>query len=346
VTPGKFSLKNTRAAVIVFGVLVSQVTSPAGNLSRYEYFRILMGTKMRIVLYAESEELAREAAAAAFLRIQQLDEIMSDYKPESELMKLCREAYQVARPVSADLFRVLEESLRFSDLSHGAFDVTVGPVVALWREARRHKRLPDEKKLEEALGCMGYRKIVLNAENRSVRLGRPCMKLDLGGIGQGYAADQALAVLAARGIRSALVDAGGDIAMSAAPPDRPGWKVALQRPAPAGEAPPEDLTLYDCGVTTSGDTEQFVELEGIRYSHIIDPETGWATRDSASVTVIAPDATTADALATALSVLPPDRALRLTDSQPGVAAVIVRRSGDGLTKHVSRRMAQYLDRNR
>jgi thiamine biosynthesis lipoprotein len=329
--------------MVVFCVLVSQASSAAENPSRYEYFRILMGTKMRIVLYAESQEHAQESAAAAFLRIQQLDEIMSDYNPESELMKLCREAYPVARPVSADLFRVLEQSLRFSDLSRGAFDVTIGPLVDLWREARRHKRLPDKEKLERARGCVDYRKIVLDAENRSVKLGGPGMKLDLGGIGQGYAADQALAVLTARGIRSALVDAGGDIAMSAAPPDRPGWRVALQKPAPDIEAAAGDLTLSDCGVTTSGDTEQFVELNGIRYSHIIDPETGWAMQDSASVTVIAPDATTADALATALSVMTPNRGLRLADSQPGVAALIVRRLGEGLTKHESRRMAQYLD---
>jgi thiamine biosynthesis lipoprotein len=190
---------------------------------------------------------------------------------------------------------------------------------------------------------VGYRKIVLNAENRSVRLERPCMKLDLGGIGQGYAADQALAVLTARGIRSALVDAGGDIAMSAPPPDRPGWIVELQSPEPAGETTPRELTLHDCGVTTSGDTEQFVELDGIRYSHIIDPETGWAMRDSASVTVIAPDATTADALATALSVLPSNQGMRLADSQPGVAALVLTRSRKGLRKHVSRRMRQYLD---
>ena len=174
--------------------------------------------------------MARGAATAAFLRIQQLDEIMSDYNPESELMKLCREGYQVPRPVSLDLFRVLEQSLRFSHLSQGAFDVTVGPVTALWREARRRKQLPDEKELERARDRAGYKKITLNGESGSVRLKQPGMRLDLGGIGQGYAADQALAVLTGRGIRSALVDAGGDIAMSAAPPDRSGWDVELEGP--------------------------------------------------------------------------------------------------------------------
>ena len=283
---------------------------------------------MRIVLYAASEDVARGAATAAFLRIQQLDEIMSDYNPESELMKLCREGYPVPRPVSLDLFRVLEQSVRFSHLSQGAFDVTAGPLIALWREARRRKQLPDEKELERARDRVGYKKITLDGENGSVRLKQPGMRLDLGGIGQGYAADQALAVLTVRGISSALVDAGGDIAMSAAPPDRSGWDVELEGSALA-EPFSKRLTLSDCGVTTSGDAEQFVELEGIRYSHIIDPESGWAMRDSASVTVIAPDATTADALATALGVLPPNRALRLADSQPGVAAVIVRRSGRG-----------------
>ena len=328
--------------MILLGLLVLQAASASDNLSRYEYFRILMGTKMRIVLYAVSEEQARTAATAAFLRIQQLDEIMSDYNSGSELMRLCREACQVARPVTPDLFRILEESRRFSDLSQGAFDVTVGPVVALWREARRNKQLPDGKELERARDRVGYKKITLNPENSSVRLEQPGMRLDLGGIGQGYAADQALAILTARGIPRALVDAGGDIAMGPAPPDRPGWGVELPETALAATANGR-LTLQDCGITTSGDTEQFVELGGIRYSHIIDPESGWALRDSASVTVIAPDATTADALATALAVLPPDRGLRLADSQPGVAALIVRRSGRGLTKYPSQRMRPYLD---
>src|SRR5262249_37901626 len=152
-----------------------------------EYFRILMGTKMRVVLYAPSEDLARAAATAAFNRIEQLDEIMSDYNPESELMKLCRDAPGIARTVSPDLFRVLEASLRFSNLSQGAFDITVGPVVALWREARRRKRLPDEDKLELARHLVGYQKITLYPESCSVRLEQPGMRLDLGAIGEGYA---------------------------------------------------------------------------------------------------------------------------------------------------------------
>lgn len=332
------------AALCLLGLAVGAcVAHPTGS-QRFEYFRIQMGTRVQIILYADSEELARQAATAAFERIQNLDEILTDYNPESELMRLCREASRRPVPVSGDLLSVLDRSLGVSRITDGAFDVTVGPLVALWREARRTKRLPERRLLAAARARVGYKNVLLDREIGSIKLRISGMKLDVGGIAKGYAADQALAVLKGHGILRALVAAGGDIAVSGAPPGKVGWTIAVQSPA---VAPGEKmaLILHDCGVSTSGDTEQFVEIRGARYSHIVDPKTGRGVRHSATVTVIAPDDTSADALATALSVLPPKQGLKVAESQPGVAALIVARNGDQLRSYVSRRMQSYMSRH-
>jgi FAD:protein FMN transferase len=238
--------------------------------------------------------------------------------------------------LTPDLFTVLDRSLHYSKISQGAFDITAGPLVELWRRARRDKRLPGQKSLKEARKLVGYSKIILDRDARTARLRATGMKLDLGGIAKGYAVDQALAVLSRRGIRSALVALGGDVAVSAAPPALSGWRIAIRSPISPEEFD-EELILRHCGVSTSGDTEQFMELDGIRYSHIVDPRTGWSLRDSPMVSVIAPDSTTADALATALSVLPSERGLRLAESQEGVAVRILERSGDRFRCVTSRR---------
>jgi len=332
------------AALCLLGLAVGAcVAHPTGS-QRFEYFRIQMGTRVQIILYADSEELARQAATAAFERIQNLDEILTDYNPESELMRLCREASRRPVPVSGDLLSVLDRSLGVSRITDGAFDVTVGPLVALWREARRTKRLPERRLLAAARARVGYKNVLLDRETGSIKLRISGMKLDVGGIAKGYAADQALAVLKGHGILRALVAAGGDIAVSGAPPGKVGWTIAVQS---AAVAPGEKmaLILHDCGVSTSGDTEQFVEIRGARYSHIVDPKTGRGVRHSATVTVIAPDDTSADALATALSVLPPKQGLKVAESQPGVAALIVARNGDQLRSYVSRRMQSYMSRH-
>lgn len=264
---------------------------------------------------------------------------MSDYNPESELSRFSRDGALGPQVLTPDLFIVLERSLDYSKISRGAFDITAGPLVGLWRQARREKRLPERKSLKEARNLVGYSKIILDRDARTACLRVTGMKLDLGGIAKGYAADQALAVLSKRGIRSALVALGGDIGVSAAPPAQSGWRIAIQSPISPEEFDKE-LVLRHCGVSTSGDTEQFVEIDGVRYSHIVDPRTGWSLRDSPIVTVIAPNSTTADALATALSVLPPERGLQLAESQEGVAVRILQRSGDGLRCFASRRYKQ------
>jgi thiamine biosynthesis lipoprotein len=313
-------------AVLIAGVC--HLTEPAPP--RFEFEARHMGTTFRIVLHAPDESTARKAADAAFARVKELDDCMSDYKQSSELMRLCRRfATEVGEPVpvSDDLFHVLERAEELSRKSRGAFDVTVGPVVQLWRLARRTQELPDSKELAAARAKVGYAKVKLDPTRKTVRLTTPGMLLDLGGIAKGYAADQALKLLREKfGITSALVAASGDIACGDPPPGKDAWVIDI---APIAKSQkPRTLHLANAAVSTSGDLEQFVVIGGVRYSHVLDPRTGLGLTGRRSVTVIAPNGTTADGMTKAVSVLPPDEALKLVEATPGAAAYIVTLDAD------------------
>jgi thiamine biosynthesis lipoprotein len=268
-----------------------------------------MGTLVRIKLYARDAGQAKAAFRAAFDRIHELDEILSDYKPDSELSRL-RAGH--AMRVSEDLFRVLEASQALAEESDGAFDVTLGPVIRLWREARRTHRLPDAEALREAMARSGYRKLHLDAAARTVTLDQAGMQLDVGGIAKGYAADEAIAVLKKLGIRSALVAASGDLAFSDAPPGKAGWRI---------EVGSRVLEVSNAAVSTSGDAEQHLDIGGKRYSHIIDPTTGMGLTSGITVSIVAPRGIMADGLSTAVSVLGLERGARLVLRHPGVQLI-------------------------
>ena len=206
----------------------------AANLDRFEKSELHMGTQFTIALYATSIETANRGFEAAFQRIEGLDKRLTNYANDSELNRLCRKsspaaAHQpsCATGVSQDLLTILKESKRMSLATGGAFDVTVGPLTRLWRRSRRRKRLPETAAVKHALESVGYQSVLVHEEDRTVELLRPRMKLDLGGIAKGFACDETLEVLSQHGIQSALVNAGGDIVVSAAPPDLPGWRVAI-----------------------------------------------------------------------------------------------------------------------
>jgi thiamine biosynthesis lipoprotein len=230
--------------------------------------------------------------------------------------------------VSDDLWRVLERAIEIRDATDGAFDPTVGPLTSLWRQARRSGRLPLPGKLAAAREAVGPQTLRLVPDDRGVVLARPAMRLDLGGIGMGYAVDRAVDVLNRHGITAAMVDASGDIAVTAAPPGTEGWKIAVAPLQPPGNGTTpgdtgEYLLLTHAAVTTSGDAFQAVEIDGRRYSHIVDPRTGVGVAGPAAVTVMAADCTTADALATAASVLGPEKSAAVIAATPGCAARFV-----------------------
>jgi thiamine biosynthesis lipoprotein len=329
---------------MLFGVVVllggcGHHTDPG----RHEFESKHMGTLFRVVLYADADT-AKKAAGAVWARVADLDGIMSDYKPTSELMRLCKRfATEVGEPVAAsdDLFAVLARAEEMSKKSDGAFDVTVGPVVQLWRHARRTEELPDPKELAAARAKVGWEKVKLDPAKKTVRLLAPGMQLDLGGIAKGYAADQALKLLREKfGIKSALVAAAGDITCGDPPPGKAAWAVDIA-PVAKGQKP-RALSLANASVSTSGDLEQFVVIGGVRYSHVLDPKTGLGLTGRRSVTVVAADGTTADSMTKAVSVLPPDKAFELVEATPGAAAYVVVVDKDGKpVATASKRFGQY-----
>lgn len=314
---------NSARALLLAASLVCTARPRAAELRKFEAVEPHMGTLFRIELYARDAEQARAAFRAAFDRVAELDRELSDYLPDSELNRICRTA--VGRPVEAspDLLRVLEASQRLAEESGGAFDVTLGPVIRLWRQARQRRQLPDPAQLRDAAAHSGYRKLHTDPIRRTVLLDEAGMQLDLGGIAKGYAADEALAVLTRLGIRSALVAASGDLAFSDAPPGRRGWTIGIDsadRPA----APfARTIELANAAVSTSGDEEQHAEIGGKRYSHIVDPATGMGLTDAITVTIVARRGIDADALATAVSVLGADRGSALLEKRGGVSGLIV-----------------------
>jgi len=282
---------------------------------RFEYSQVAMGIRARIVLYAEDEASAQKAATAAFERIAALEDIMSDYRPTSELNRLCREAGGPPVKVSPELLHILLNAQYLSARSGGAFDVTVGPLVKLWRTARKSGILPTPAERIAAKRLVGRRKMTIDPKGSTVRLAVPGMKLDLGGIAKGYACDEAIRALKEQGIESTLVEMGGDIVVSKSPPGTDGWEIQV-----AGKT----MELENKAVSSSGDTEQFVEIGGKRYSHIVDPRTGLGLTNRIAVTIIAPNGVTSDGLSTALSMLGEEKGRALLKSYPGVQAYIRR----------------------
>lgn len=258
-----------------------------------------MGVQARLVLWAPDHAAATAAARAAFARIAELDQVLSDYRAASELSRLGRQPLNNPVPLSPELRTVLARAQQLAEQSGGAFDITAGPLTALWREARRRGQRPQGSSLEAALERVGWHHLGLDTAHSTATIFRNGLRLDAGGIAKGYAGDEALATLARHGVTRALVELGGDIVLGDPPPGQEGWPVAVAL---------DDTTrragrYRGVAISTSGDDEQFIVIEGRRHSHVIDPRSGEALTGRTGVTVIAPDGLTADGLATLLSVL-------------------------------------------
>ncbi len=257
-----------------------------------------MGVDARLIVYARDKATAETACAAAFERIAQLDAMMSDYRKDSELMRLCDKAGGPPVRISPELMKVFKRAREVSKESGGVFDITVGPLVQLWRAARKSAVLPLPSEIEVARKRVGWEKVVLDERHRTAQLLVPGMRLDLGGIAKGYADDEAQRVLKKHGITSALVEMGGDIVVSDAPPGKDGW--TIQVPNVGKDSSSAEMQFKNCAISSSGDTEQFVVIGGKRYSHVVNPLTGWAETDRVQVTVIARDGLTSDPLTKAM----------------------------------------------
>lgn len=293
-----------------------------GQYKKFAFQKPKMGSPFNIVIYSTDSVPAAKAATHAFRMIDTLNEIYSDYLPTSELNRLCATSGTGKWvKVSEPLFTILQKARFASQVSLGSFDVTMSPVIRLWRTARKEKRLPAKDSLLEAMKKVGYKLVEIDTVQKAVRLQKTGIQLDLGGIAKGETAQRVYSRLSELGFPCSLVDAGGDIVAGEVPAGLPGWRVAINLPE-SEELMNQQLLLRNKAVTTSGDLYQYLELDGVRYSHIIDPLTGRALTNTRNVTVISGDGTTADWLTKACSILPVKKALKLVKRFPSTEVQI------------------------
>ena len=265
--------------------------------TRYQFSHPQMGTVFKIILYTNDSLSGVYASQKAFLRLDELNLTLSDYREDSEINRLCRTSGTGEYvKISADLWQILQESLQAAQLSKGYFDVTIGPMTQLWRRMKRQKILPSSQQIAEARTKVGIENIAFKAKNQSVMLKKQGMRIDFGGIGKGFAEDEMMKVLKQNGIKAAMIEAGGNILVSDSPTDSPkGWEIIIEK---------KKKYLKNCGISTSGDAYQFVEIGGQKYAHILDPKTGIGFTKPRQITVITKDGTSSDWLSTALYLMP------------------------------------------
>jgi thiamine biosynthesis lipoprotein len=292
-------------------------------------YRVVMGTFARVVAVAANSNEARNCIQAAFAEIENVDKLMSDYKSDSEISKVNRDGFKRAVEISEPTYEVLQQSIEFSKLTGGAFDITVGPLVDLLRSAEKKAVAPSKDEITQAKMKVGFEKLTLDAQNRTAKFAVDGMRLDLGGIAKGYAIDKAVEAMQKRGAVGGMVDIGGDIRCFGAPPrGKNHWLIGVQDPNVTNDdigtgEPLLVLKLTDAAIATSGGYRRFVLIDGKKYSHIINPEAGTSSDQLASVTIISKDAITADALATAVSVMGSKRGLALIEKVPETEAILI-----------------------
>jgi thiamine biosynthesis lipoprotein ApbE len=279
----------------------------------------VMGTRGTITIYGLSSEAADSASAAAVGEMHRIESVMSTWRNDSEISRLNRNSLGMPVKVSAELFHLLEEAVRFSELTGGGFDVTAMPIVRAWGFQGGEPKLPTDSEIEEILSKVGWRKMILDARDTTVTL-TDGAQIDLAGIGKGYAVDRCSAILEKRGVENALVDLGGNMFALGSPPGREAWSIGIRDPENSSGIIGR-LLISDEGVATSGNYENFVVIEGRRYGHLIDPRTGRAVDHLLGVTVVAASALAADALSTGLFVLGPEQSKKAIEAEQGVRAV-------------------------
>lgn len=284
----------------------------------------IMGTAIRVELWSDDKAAGEAAIAAVMGEMHRIDREMSPYKPESELSRINREAAERPVSISQEMFDILSRSIEFSKLSGGAFDITFSSVGYMYDY--RHRIKPTDKEIERALPGINYRHLQLDAKKRTVKFARAGVRIDLGGIGKGYAVDNGIALLKKRGITQAIVTAGGDSRVLGDRGGRP-WMVGIRDPRRKDNVVAV-VPLINSAISTSGDYERYFEVDGVRYHHIINPKTGRSATGVHSVSVVGPDATTTDGLTKPVFILGPEKGLRLIESIPGADAVIIDANGE------------------
>jgi thiamine biosynthesis lipoprotein len=279
----------------------------------------IMGTAIRVELWHADPAMGEAALDAVMEEMHRVDRAMSPFKPESELSRLNREAAKAPVPVSQEMFDLVARSIEFSKLSEGAFDITFASVGCMFDYRKGVK--PTAEQIAAALPSIDYRHIRLDPRRCTIQFAGDKVQIDLGGIAKGYAVDNCVALLKARGVKEALVVAGGDSRVLGDRRGRP-WMIGIRDPRHK-DAMVAMLPLVDSAISTSGDYERYFEANGVRYHHILDPRTGTSATGARSVTIIGPDATTTEGISKSVFIMGPERGLRFVESLPGIDAVII-----------------------
>ena len=283
----------------------------------------IMGTVVRVELWSEDQSAGKAAIAAVMEEMRRIDRTMSTYKEDSDISLVNRKAAKAPVTISAELFQLIDRSLQMSELTHGAFDITYASAGHLY-DFRRKIR-PSEEALAKALPAISYHHVVLDRKRSTIKFSQAGVRIDLGGIAKGHAVDRCIALLQARGIKQAIVSAGGDSRIIGDHHGRP-WIVGIRDPRQEGKVVAA-LPLSDAAVSTSGDYERYFEANGVRYHHIINPTNGRPVNGVRSVTVVGGDSTTMDALSTSVFVMGVEKGMALVERLSDVEAVIVDANG-------------------
>jgi thiamine biosynthesis lipoprotein len=288
----------------------------------------VMGTYATVTVYAANRETAAEAAAAALGELHRIESVMSNWLEESEISLLNRESRGNPYKVSSELFSLIDSSLYYSNVTSGSFDITARPLVRLWGFQGGTAKLPTSDEIEAARKLVGHERIVLDRDSSSVVVPEG-MSLDLAGVAKGYALDRSVELMKERGITAAVINLGGNVFALGHPPGKAGWTVGIRDPNNRNTIV-GSIMLRDEAIATSGNYENYVIIDGVRYGHIIDPRTGRPAEEILSVSVVAPTALASDALATGLFVLGPGDGRTIIDDMEQVRAVYALPEGSGI----------------
>jgi thiamine biosynthesis lipoprotein len=286
-----------------------------------------MGSAFNLIIVSADSNKANHLAQKSYELVDSLNHIFSNYDSSSELSKINASAGLLPYKMSRAMLDLVQKSQYAYIQSKGAYDISIGPLSSLWRNARKAKLFPEASTVIATKKLVGFAQVKINKRLGTIFLPNANMQLDFGGIAKGYIAQWVINFLKANGIQQALVDAGGDIVMSGAPLNQQGWLIGVNLPETTDQLLNKKLQLSNCSVATSGDVYQFIEYKGVKYSHIINPLTGYGVTNLRNVTIVAKTGATADWLATACSILPIKEAKQLAISHQAALLITTLKNG-------------------
>jgi thiamine biosynthesis lipoprotein len=317
--------------------------SLSAQLKRFQFSENRMGSTFNLIFFHTDSAEAVQIANQCFLIVDSLNNIFSDYSSESEVGKLALQTNQPDIKVSDKLFSMIVRSKDAWERSGKTFDITIGALTQLWRKAKKENRFPSDSEVKVAKDFTGFNNVIINEDSRTISFKKPGIRFDFGGIVPGYAAQRVIDFLKSKNINIALADASGDIVMGDAPLGKEGWTIGINLPENANEIWDKKLELKNFAVSTSGDVYRYTIHNGIKYSHIIDPKTGYGVTSQRNVTVITKYGADADWLATACSILPIKKALALAKKEHA-AILIATLNDEKVVTYKSKSFDQYFQK--